>query len=131
MSQENVDRLRAVWDAWNRGELDVSMLDPEVVYEDTVLPDTAGDTYRGPEGVVRAWTRWAEAWEEFTTELEQILDAGERLVSIHTVQLQGKHSGASMGFRYAYLYTLRDGHGIHIRSSSKPAEALEAAGLSE
>src|SRR5690349_19793654 len=131
MSQENVERLRAVWDAWNRGELDLSMLDPEVVYEDTVLPDSAGETYRGPEGVVKGWTRWTEAWEEFTTEVDQIFDAGEQLVSIHTVHLQGKHSGASMTFRYAYLYTLRDGKAIQIRSYSNPADALEAAGLSE
>ena len=63
MSQADADRLRAAWDAWNRGDFDVSMLDPEVVYEDTVLPDSAGDTYRGPEGVRKGWTRWAEAWE--------------------------------------------------------------------
>jgi ketosteroid isomerase-like protein len=131
MSQENVDRLREVWDAWNRGDFDVSMLDPEVVFEETVLPDSAGETYRGHEGVVRAWGRWAEAWEEFTTAVEQILDAGEQLVSIHTVHLQGRHSGASATFRYAYLYTLRDGKAVHIRSYKNPAEALEAAGLSE
>jgi ketosteroid isomerase-like protein len=131
MSQRDVDRLRAVWAAWNRGEFDLSMLDPEVVFEETVLPDDAGETYRGHEGVLRAWARWAEAWEEFTTEVEEIIDAGERLVSIHTVYLQGKHSGVSMTFRYAYLYTLRDGKVIHLRSYVNPAEALEAAGLSE
>jgi ketosteroid isomerase-like protein len=131
MSQRDVDRLRAVWDAWNRGEFDLSMLDPEVVFEETVLPDDAGEMYRGHEGVLRAWARWAEAWEEFTTEVEQIVDAGERLVSIHTVNLQGKHSGVSMTFRYAYLYTLRDGKVIHLRSYVNPAEALEAAGLGE
>jgi ketosteroid isomerase-like protein len=131
MSQENVDRLRASWDAWNRGDFDVSMLDPEVVFEDTVLPDSAGETYRGPEGVVRGWFRWAESWEEFTTEVEQIVDAGERLVSIHTVQLRGRQSGAAMTFRYAYIYTLRGDKVIHIRSYSNPTEALKAAGLSE
>jgi ketosteroid isomerase-like protein len=131
MSQENVDRLRAVWDAWNRGDLDFSMLDHEVVFEDTVLPDSAGETYRGPEGVLRGWSRWTESWEEFTTEVEQIVDAGERLVSIHTVHLRGKHSGASMTFRYAYVYTFRGDKVVHIRSYSNPAEALEAVGLSD
>ena len=131
MSQENVDRLRASWDAWNRGEFDTSMLDPDVVFEETMLPDDAGETYRGHKGVLRAWARWAEAWDEFTTELEQILDAGEHLVSIHTVHLQGKHSGVPMALRYAYLYTLRDGKVIHLRSYANPAEALEGAGLRE
>jgi hypothetical protein len=48
MSQENVENLRAVleaWDmeAWKRGEADVSLLDPEVTYEDTILPDHVGE----------------------------------------------------------------------------------------
>jgi ketosteroid isomerase-like protein len=129
MSQENVDRLRATWDAWNRGDLDLSMLDPEVVFEETVLPESAGHTYHGHEGVLEAWTRWTEAWEEFTTEVEEIVDAGERLVAICTVRLQGRHSGAAMTVRYAYVYTLRDGKVIHMRSYLNPAEALESAGL--
>jgi uncharacterized protein len=131
MSQENVDRLRAVWDAWNQGDFDLSLLDPEVVFEETVLPDSIGETYRGHEGVLTAWKRWTEAWEEFTTELEQVVDAGDRLVAICKVHLQGKHSGASMTLRYAYLYTLRDDKVIHFRSYLNPAEALEAAGLRE
>jgi ketosteroid isomerase-like protein len=47
------------------------------------------------------------------------------------VYLQGRHSGASATFRYAYLYTLRDGKVIHLRSYVNPSEALEAAGLRE
>jgi ketosteroid isomerase-like protein len=129
MSEENVEKLRAAWEAWNRGEFDMSMLDPNVVFEGTVLPDD--ETYRGHEGVLRAWARWTEAWEEFTTEVEQIVDGGERLVLICTVHLQGKHSGAATTLRYADLYTLRDGKVIHIRPYVNPAEALEAAGLSE
>jgi hypothetical protein len=62
MSQETVGTLRAfleTWDmratleAWNRGEADVSLLDPEITYEDTILPDHVGETYRGHEGVAR------------------------------------------------------------------------------
>jgi ketosteroid isomerase-like protein len=133
MSQENVEIVRQMWEAFLGDDpgSGLLMLDPEVVYEDTVLPDSAGETFHGPEGVVRAWTRWTEAWEEFTTEIEQIVEAGERLVSIHTVHLKGKHSGAFVTFRYAYLYAFRDGKVIYLRAYLNPADALEAAGLSE
>ncbi len=40
MSQENVEKLRAAWDAWNRGEFDMSMLDPNVVFEGPCFPTT-------------------------------------------------------------------------------------------
>jgi hypothetical protein len=58
MSQENVENLRAfletwsreAWtlEAWERGEvMDMSLFDPDIAYEDTVLPDHAGEAYRG------------------------------------------------------------------------------------
>jgi ketosteroid isomerase-like protein len=61
MSQENVERLHAflrglgseVWET--HGEPDLSLLDPDVVCEDDVLPDHAGESYRGHEGVIRSY----------------------------------------------------------------------------
>ena len=58
MSQENAQNLRELlgtWNmqAWKRGE-DMSLLDPDVAYEDATLPDHVGETYRGHDGVARA-----------------------------------------------------------------------------
>lgn len=64
MSQENAEKLRAFLEGWNlegpTDRLDPSLLDPEVTYEDTTLPDHVGETYRGHEGVARATDRWTE-----------------------------------------------------------------------
>jgi len=64
MSQEDVENLRAfletwtleTWtlEAWRRGAVDMSLLDPDVNYEDTALPDHTGETYHGRKCVVRA-----------------------------------------------------------------------------
>jgi ketosteroid isomerase-like protein len=51
MSQENVDRMRAAFDAFNRGDLDglVAGLAPDFEYVPSGgLPDT-DDSYRGPD----------------------------------------------------------------------------------
>jgi hypothetical protein len=80
MSQENVENLRAYWERWNRGEADLSLLDPEVVYEGSNLPDHIGEGYRGHEGVARATERWLEPFENLTAELERIVGSGDRLV---------------------------------------------------
>ena len=65
------------------GEPNMSMFDPEVVYEDGNLPDHIGETYHGVEGVIRATERWTEPFEELTVELERIVGSGECLVSVH------------------------------------------------
>jgi hypothetical protein len=63
------------------------LVDPDGVYESSVLPDQAGETYRG----VDAWTRAAETWLEpcewMVVDLEQVLDAPEdRVVSLHRMK---------------------------------------------
>ena len=136
MSQENVENLRAIldaWDvqAWKRGEVDVSLLDPGVTYEDTTLPDHIGETYRGPEGVIRATERWIEPYEDMKIELERIVGAGDRLVSIHRVRGTARYSGIEAEGPVAYVWTFRDGKVINFQSYREPDEALAAAGLSE
>jgi hypothetical protein len=50
MSEQNVESLRAFWEAWTPGgEMDMSLLDPKVIYEDSNLPDHIGEAYRGHE----------------------------------------------------------------------------------
>ena len=146
MSQENVETLRAfmnTWspewtlEAWERGEvMDMSFVDPDVVYEDAVLPDHVGEAYRGHEGWLRAAKTWIEPFEWLRIELEQIVDAGDCLVSIHRIRSRARHTGIEFdsrndGAHLAYLWTLRDGKIVHLRAYVEPEEALEAAGLSE
>jgi ketosteroid isomerase-like protein len=141
MSQENVENLRGFlegWDpkadlqAWNAGEpREPSLFDPELAYEDTILPDHVGETYHGYEGLARATQRWLEPFESLTVELERIVGTGDRLVSIHRVQMKARHTGIDLEGPLAYLWTFRDGRVIHLKSYADPPEALEAAGLSE
>ena len=136
MSQDNAENLRAVleaWDpeAWRRGEVDTSLLDPQVTYEDKNLPDHVRETYRGHEGVIRATERWLEPFAEMTIELEEILGSGDRLVSIHRVSGKAGHTGIEFSGPVAYQWTFRNGKVIHFQSFRDPSEALEAAGLSE
>ena len=139
MSQENVENLRAFLETWSDQALtssflqamDKSLLDPEVAYEDLTLPDHVGEIYRGHEGVVRATERWVEPFEWLFIELEQVIDAGDRLVSIHRVRAKARHTGIELEGPVAYLWTFRDGRVIHFRSYRDPDQALEAVGLSE
>ena len=132
MSRENVDDLRAFWETWNTREApDMSLLDPEVTYEDTILPDHVGETYRGPEGVARALARWFEPFEEITISLERIVGEGDCLVSIHHVRTKAKHTGLVFDSPLAYVYTLREGKVIHFKSFWDPQQALKDVGLEE
>jgi ketosteroid isomerase-like protein len=142
MSRENVDRLRAFLQTWSgeawttervqQGEImDLSLLDPDVVYEDTVLPDHVGEAYRGHEGVLRATQRWVEPFEWLVVELTEILEIRDRLVSVHQARSKARHTGIEFDASLAYLWTFRDGRVVHFKSFWDPGQAIEAAGLME
>ncbi len=136
MSQENVENLRALLEAldleaWRQGEADLSLLDPDVVYENRNVPDHIGEAYRGHDGVARAAERWNEPFESLTVNLERIVGAGERLVSIHQVRAVARYSGIEFDGPLAYLWVFRDGKVVHFESFRDPEEAIEAAGLRE
>jgi hypothetical protein len=58
MSEANAENLRAFWEAWTPGgEMDMSFLDPDVVYEDSNLPDHIGEAYPRHEGMPRPTER--------------------------------------------------------------------------
>jgi ketosteroid isomerase-like protein len=131
MREENAKLVRAAWDAWTKGDPHaLDFLDAEITYEDDMLPDHAGETYHGREGLLKAWARWAEPWESFETELEWAREAGDQVVSCHHVRGRGKESGVDMEGRYAYLWRFRDEKVIYLKSYGEVDEALEAAGLS-
>jgi ketosteroid isomerase-like protein len=131
MSEENVETIRRVWVALSEGgdEAVLAFLDPEVVYEDEVLPDHAGETYRGKEGVRKAWARWTEPWDVLATELKWARDSGDEVVSCHHVKARGKESGVELEFDYAYLWRLRDGKIVYSKSYGDVEKPLAAAGL--
>jgi hypothetical protein len=56
-----------------------ALLDPEITYEDTILPDHVGETYRGHDGLARATKRWLEPYDELTIQLEQIVGTNDSL----------------------------------------------------
>ena len=133
MSKENVDTIRSAWEAWMKGDATaLAVLDSDVVYEDDLLPDHVGETYRGVDGLLKAWSIWAEPWDEFETDIEWVRAAGtDEVVSCHRARMLGKGSGVKGDIRYAYVWRFRAGKIVYCKSFGDPTEALEAVGLRE
>jgi ketosteroid isomerase-like protein len=111
-----------------RGEVAWDLIDPEIVIVDHDIPD-AGD-YRGHEGF-RKWLLedWASAWESYTVKVEQLVDAGDTVVSVFTLTARGKGSGASTTRRNATVNTVKHGRLTRVEYYTTEEEALAAAGL--
>ena len=131
MSQENVEIVRRMWDAFLDADFATAFAfsDPDIEWDGTNLPD--GQIGRGSAAVMDHIRRWADQWDEWTVEVERIIDAGDERVVVLIRERGRSKSGVEMDEHHAELYTLRDGLVVRRQGFSDPNEALEAVGLSE
>ena len=131
MSKENVEIVRRQIDAYLSGDFETALaaFDPEVEFDVSIRPE--GGVYRGPEGVAEAMRTWSGAWEDWRVEVEEIIDAGDRVLMIVHETGRGKGSGIEIDQRLFQVYTLRDGKITRWKGFMDHEDALEAAGLSE
>jgi len=146
VSQENVERVRASIDALNGRKLRpeerpyeryveqpaaIALIGADTVYVDNVLPDHAGEEYRGLDGVVRAAELWIEDCEWLLVELLEIIDADEHVVATFKARMKMRHTGLEFESPLAYVYTFREAECFRVQSFVDVGEALKAAGLKE
>src|SRR5436190_5158779 len=132
MSQENVELVRAAFDAYFRGDMEavLGLMDPEiVVMQPPEVPD--GTTLHGHAGVMEAIAAWPEQWDDYQLEIVQIVDAGDH-VAVRTHQRgRGKGSGVEVEDKIWFVAGFRNGRIADWRMFGAESEALEAAGLSQ
>ena len=131
MSEENVEIVRRVYDAWSRRDVQtaLSFYAPDVEWDGTNLPD--GQVGTGHEAILDHIARWADVWDDWTVEVERVVEAGSDQVILFMRERGQSASGLTMDERHAELYTLRDGKIVRRQGFSDPSQALEAAGLQE
>ena len=128
MSQENVEIVREVWDAYSRGDYDriAGFHDPHIV----VVTLEEGDLY-GNDAVLANYESWNEAWEGAETTPEEVIGHGDRVFVAARFHARGRASGVEVETRLYDVYTVRDGTVLRIDEYATREEALEAAGLRE
>jgi len=129
MSQENVEIVRELWEAYSRGDIDrvIALSDPYVV----LVTLEEGPLY-GPDAVRANYARWMEAWrEEPETTVEEVIGNGDHVVVIACFRGRGRGSGVRVAERLYEVYTLRNGRVLRVDEFSDRDQALEAAGLRE
>ena len=129
VSQENIDTVRRVYDAYAAGdfELALSCFDPEVEFSQPADEPGAG-TYHGHEGIVEAMTKWTGAWLDYRVDVDQLADLGDHVLANTRHYGRGKSSGVESEQRIFQLYTLRGGRIVRTRMYYDEDEALNEVG---
>ena len=129
MSEANVAAVRGMWEAFllNDFETALAAYDPDVEWDGTNLPD--GKISHGLDAVVDHLVRWAETWEIWEVELEDVIDAGQDRVVVFFQERGRSKAGLDVDERHSELYLVRDGKIVYRKGFSDANEALVEAGL--
>jgi len=130
MRQSNVERLRAGYEALDRGDLRGvrDFIHPHAEMHDRPeIPDAT--TYRGWEGIVLSVRASEETFDDFHFRPERFVEHGDKIVVILKMTGTGRASGVPVEERIAHLWTVKDGLGVKLQAFTDPGDALEAAGL--
>ena len=84
----------------------------------------------GPDGFREAWRDWTSPFESFRIEVERVIDAGERVVSLVHQVGKTKTGGVGIEASAAAVWTVRDGKLNRVEFHLDQEAALRAAGLS-
>jgi ketosteroid isomerase-like protein len=132
MSQENVEQVRAVFDAYFRAD-EPAML--ELVATDIVVtqfPEQADRRdYHGHEGLRQVMAEWIGTWDDWSIEILNAREIGD-LVLVGTRQRgRGKGSNAPVEADATFVFTMREGKIARWQMFLSEQQALKAVGLAQ
>jgi ketosteroid isomerase-like protein len=129
MSQENVELLHRAFEAFNQRDLDsfLALCDPDLEFTSYWMQVEGGSAYRGHDGVRDWWERLLDVYPDFTGELGEVRDLGDRTIARVRVHAHGAGSDLPMGQTMWHVAEYRHGKTSGWRFFNSEAEALEAA----
>jgi ketosteroid isomerase-like protein len=135
MSEENVEKIRAVFEAWNRGDWDASLKDtaPDVVIDNSTVIGEWRGVHRGHDAIRRMFERLTESWEKIEMEVSEVIEARDDLVVTSGWSRFVGRDGIELPgpTRSGWVWRFRDGQIVHVAFYNSLDDALEAAGLRE
>lgn len=132
MSQQNVEIVKRLIDAFNRRDVDgfAEITTPDFEWI-TSMAAVEGEVFSGREGIDTYFGRMREAWDEFLALADDYRDLGDRVLFEGRLQARGLGSGVPVTTQLDILYDLRGGKISKMHSFLDHGEALRAAGLEE
>jgi ketosteroid isomerase-like protein len=132
MSQENVEIVRDAFEAFNRDgpEAALAALAPDLEWHD--LPDLPdAEVHRGHAGFLRSIKQFFGELEDYSVNVDEIIDHDEQIVVCARNSGRGRGSGARFEQRIFGVWTLRNRLVVRAVWFRTRDEALHAVGIEE
>ena len=129
MTAEDLDTVRRAYDAFARGDMPVlqELLSPDIEWRTTPDVPFLGN-YRGIDQFLAAMNEWTEPFDELTTTVEEMIDAGDCVVVRHRMRGRGTDSGVETDLVLWQVVSVENGQLTRMHDFANREDAMEAAG---
>jgi ketosteroid isomerase-like protein len=134
VSQENVEIVRRVYEAVAKRDAAavLALYDAEGEWDASRLPEAriegGSGLWQGHEGIRGLNRQWSEAWTASEDHCDELIDAGEHVISVVTRKGRGRASGVEVETRRAGVWTVRAGKVVRTVWFPSVEEALYFVG---
>jgi|SRR5688572_342806 uncharacterized protein len=124
----NIEPVAALYAAFAKGDMPAALatMAPDIVWNEAEnYPYADRNPYVGPEAVLHGvFARIGGDWENFAANSEEIIDGGERIVSLGHYTGVSKATGKPMRAQFAHVFSVKNGM---IASFQQYADTLGTA----
>ena len=146
MSQENVEKIKAMLEPFDGAEITAIDWESEAVREilerdyspdielrtlESAIGSGPSSFYKGWDGLIRYFKEWFEPFGEYRMRWLDYVEAGERVLVPMKASGVGSGSGLRVEIELVLSYELQDGMITRLDQYDTLEQAFEAAGLSE
>ena len=132
MSQENVEIVRRMNEAWNGRDHGawLAAYSPEAEIDWSRSRGPLKGVYRGHDELEAFWDAFWSTCEDVQVEYHGFTEVGREVVVPNTAHIRGRQ-GIEVVARSTFVFTVENGQITRLRLFQERADALEAAGLRE
>jgi hypothetical protein len=127
MSQDNVEVIRAGYEAFNRGDMDaiLATLDPALEWW-PATDEPITEPYRGHDGYLALVADIKEYVPDLQAQIEEVFAVDDQVVTCLRFFGTGRDSGVPVEVHETNVARFRDGRIVEVREYRERADALEA-----
>jgi uncharacterized protein len=120
MPEAELELVKQIYEAFAERRFPGELFAEEIEWKTwEELPDA--DTYRGIREVRRFFADWVAGWAEVRSEVETLIDAGDRVVALIHGSFRLLEGSQPLESDYAHVWTVRDGKAQRVEAVDRAA----------
>ena len=130
MTKANVEVIEGIYDAFSRGDIGavLAAMAPKIVWNEAEnFPYADRNPYVGPDAILQGvFARIGAEWDGFAVVVDEILDAGDRVVTCGRYKGTVKRTGKPVNAQIVHVWTLENGKAARFQQYADTLQVARA-----